>query len=966
MPSPSWDRVKETLNDLLDADPDDPEAWMDAHCPDDPDLRAEVHSLYEAYDTGVLDEEAAAASWLSSAESGDFSSPTGFAPLQPDDGPAPQSGQTVGRYRLVEEIGTGGMGVVFRAERSDGSFERPVAVKLLRRRIVSPDAEQRFLAERQVLASLDHPNIAGLIDGGVTDAGRPYFVMEYVNGVPVTDYADRHGISADERVDLLLQVIDAVYAAHQNLVVHRDLKPSNVLVSEREGKPQVKLLDFGIAKILGEELPVTRPVTRTGHELMTPAYAAPEQLAGGEITTATDTYQLGVLAYELFTGVPPFGGEGKSRAQIERAILETSPEAPSSREATRGVRRQRLSGDLDTIILKALRKEPDRRYRSPEAMRRDLQHHQNNQPIEARPATVGYRVRKFIGRNRWGVATAAAVVCMVVVFGGMIVQQRNAAKHQAEKAEQVSSFLVDLFEASDPTRSPGDTVTVRMLLERGSDRLDRLDDPAAQGQMAHVLGQTHRRLGEYDEARPLLRRAVRQRTRLHGTDHPETLASLNALALLERDQGNYAAADTLLERVVAGRRAVRGATDSTVVQSLMYHGFVQRRRGDTEEAEESLRRALAAHRSRTETPDILTAELLFNLAGLLRTQSKLDEALPVQRRSFHLVDSLTQGPHPGRIANLNNLAILQKDRGEPAIAESLYVRLIEEGTAIYGPDHPKRATWMNNLASLYTEMFEYKRADSLLSEALALSRTVYDGPHPNTALFLRNRAVNAYEQGDLIAADTLFPDAVAMMRTVHDAPSRRTARALRDYAMVDFVQGRLDAAEERLRRSLNAFQSVHARPHPEIGDVFLRLGRLALAGGTPSRADSLVKQAVPHFRARTDTSAVDLVRADWLRSTIALDRGRLSRADSILRRAYEHAERLPADQTWRRHSLQALEGEIAFERGLVARADSLLRKSVSSLEATVGPGNVFTESAQSVLRRVAEASTERPNPAGRR
>jgi len=959
MPSPSWDRVKEMLNDLLDADPNDPETWLEDHGPDDPELRAEVRSLYASYDSGAMGDEAAAAEWLGGARSTDASSSGGFPPLEPDDGPVPTSGQTVDRYRLVDEIGTGGMGVVFRAERADGSFERPVAVKLLRRLIVSPDAEKRFRAERQVLAGLDHPNIAGLIDGGVTDRGRPYLVMEHVDGVPITDYADRNRLSSAERVELLLQVIDAVSAAHQNLVVHRDLKPSNVLVTERDDEPQVKLLDFGIAKILDEELPVTRPVTRTGHELMTPAYAAPEQLSGGEISTATDTYQLGVLAYELFTGAPPFGEDGASRGRIEQDILHTAPDPPSARDVTAGVDRRRLTGDLDTIILKALRKEPDRRYRSPEAMGRDLQRHRDNEPIEARPATLGYRARKFVGRNRWGVATTIAVLCVAVVFVGMIIRERNAAERQAEKAEQVSAFLVDLFEASDPNRSAGDTVTVRALLDRGRERLKTLEDPAVRGQMAHVLGQTHRHLGEYDEARPLLQRAVRQRSRLNGTDDPATLASLNALALLERDEGRYAAADTLLERVVAGRQEVRGPRDSTVVQSLMYLGFVQRRLGDTDEAEKSLRRALATHRSRTDSPDILTAELLFNLAALLRTQSKYGEALPVQRRSFHLVDSLTSGPHPGRIANLNNLAILHKEQGELAKAESLYVQLLEDGAALYGRDHPKYALWLNNLASLSTEMFEYERADSLLDRAVAQGRKIYDTPHPNTALFLHNRAANAYERGDLAAADTLFPGAVAMLREVHDAPSRKTARAVRDYAMADLVQGRLDAAERRLQESLSAFRSIHDNSHTEIGDILIRLGRVAVKRGDVDRADSLAAQAMPHFRSESDTAATGLVRAAHLRSEAALDGRRLDRADSLLQRAREHARNLPENEQWRRAVLRALEGDLALARGNVIRAEGLLRKSVASLTSTVGPNNVFTEAARTSLRRSSEAGGAR-------
>ncbi|NBC85389.1 MAG: protein kinase, partial [Bacteroidetes bacterium] len=337
MTDAEWTRANTVLNDLLDAAPDDATAWLQERYADEPEFRANVASLYRAYRTGAIRDHEGAATWLqfsasdASTKGRSYGTPPSDAPLpgspvpgQETDSQPPRHGQqTVGRYRLIEKIGDGGMGVVYRAERSDGAFERPVAVKLLRR-IVSAGTERRFRAERQVLASLDHPNIAGLIDGGVTEEGRLYLVMELVDGTPITEYARSRSLTASERVELLTQVIDAVYAAHQNLVVHRDLKPSNVLVTETDAGPQVKLLDFGIAKILDEALPVTRPVTQTGHALMTPAYAAPEQIKGGEISTATDTYQLGVLAYELLTGRPPLVDGETERRQIERRILETS------------------------------------------------------------------------------------------------------------------------------------------------------------------------------------------------------------------------------------------------------------------------------------------------------------------------------------------------------------------------------------------------------------------------------------------------------------------------------------------------------------------------------------------------------------------------------------------------------------------------------------------------------------------
>jgi len=973
MTDAEWTRAKAVLNDLLDAAPDDATAWLQERYADEPEFRADVESLYRAYRNGAIRDHEGAATWLQPSAGGASTaggSSSGTRPSRESlsglpmkdeeaDGHLPRHGQeTVGRYRLIEKIGDGGMGVVYRAERSDGAFERPVAVKLLRR-IVSSETERRFRAERQVLASLDHPNIAGLIDGGVTAEGRLYLVMELVDGTPITEYARTHSLTASERVELLTQVIDAVYAAHQTLVVHRDLKPSNVLVTETDAGPQVKLVDFGIAKILDEALPVTRPVTRTGHALMTPVYAAPEQIAGDEISTATDTYQLGVLAYELLTGRPPLVDGETERRQIERRILKSSPDPPSSQPATQGIDPRRLGGDLDTILLKALRKEPGRRYASPDAMRRDLRRHQNDKPIEARPATLSYRTKKFVRRNQWGVVTGAAVLCLTLVLGGFIVLERNAAERQARKAEEVSSFLVQLFEAADPNRAAGDSVTVRALLDRGQDRLHTINEPAAKGQMAHVLGQTYRRLGEFEKARTLLQTSVRVRSALRGDDHPETLESMSALGLLERDQGRYAAADTLMERVVTGRRALRGPTDSTVVQALMYHGFIQRKLRQTEEAEKRLEAALRAHRSRRDTANILTAELLFNLASLLKTQGKLDEALPVQRRSLHLVDSLTNGPHPGRIANLNNLALLQTRRGDLDAADGLYKRLLAEGTEVYGPEHPNQIRWLSNLGSLHTEMFEYERADSLLNRALALSTKMRDGPHPQTAVTLHNLAINAYERGDFSAADSIYPRALAMMRSVHAQPDRRTARVTSDYGLLLGHMEQFADAEAMLHQSRRALQSIHEeKAHPETGNVLLRLGRLRLAQDRPSDADSITRASLRHFRSKTDTSTSGLFGARLLEARAAVALGESNRAHVLGHQAASLLESLPDSESWRRHILQTVRGEIALERDSLIRAKHLLEQAYAGLRETRGLGNVHTVAAREA-HRTAEARNDR-------
>ena len=954
MASSQWSRATALLNAMLEADPAGPEAWLDDRC-DDAALRAEVWSLWRAYQEGPLSGDMRGADWLDAS---------GAVPpsVTEDLDPALEAGTRVGAYRVTGEIGVGGMSVVYRAERADGDYDRTVAIKLLQRRLHADDAEARFRAERQVLASLDHPNIARLLDGGVTEGGRPYLVMEYIDGVPLTQYAEAHALDLDARLDLLLQVADAVQAAHGSLVVHRDLKPSNVLVTEADGPPTVKLLDFGIAKLLDDSLPVTRPETRTGHPLMTPSYAAPEQVRGGEITVATDVYQLGVLAYELLAGARPFDTEGKRLTEIERLIVETDPARPSRATTPEAVPARALREDLDTIVLKALRKGPGRRYRSVEALAADLRRHRRREPIHARTATLSYRARKFVQRHRWGLSTTVGVVLLMAAALVAVLHEREQARREARTAEQVSAFLVDLFEASDPNESQGDTLTAQTLLQRGRDRLSELDDePAVQAEMMHVLGQTHRRRAQYDEAQALLRRALALRSSVHGDIHPATLESLSALALLHRDRGHFPAADSLLQTVIRVRRALRGDTHPSVVEALMYRGFVQRRRGDLPGAARSLREALDAKRARAGEPDLLTAELLFNQAAVLREQRRLAAALPLQRRSLDLVRQFTDGPHPGVVANLGNLALLRNEQGHPAAADSLYRAAIEQATALYGPEHPQVALWTGNLGTVHLEQFRYAAADSLFRRALAIDRAVHEMPHPSAALRLDNLADTHSEAGRYAAADSTYRAALRMMRRVHTPPHSRIANVLRDYGQLRMRAGRLDSAAAMLERSVA--MSRQGRP-PDSSDVHtatLRLATVRERQGNARAADSLAR-LVLGASATGDSSTVQTGRALRILADVARRRGRPERADSLSAAAVRAYRAATPGARWRRAVVRMDRARGRMARGDYPAAESLLVRAHDRLCRERGTPDHYTERARRALASLYDV-WERPEPA---
>ena len=942
MSSSQWSRAASLLNALLEADPVDPDAWLDDRCGDEPALREEVWSLWRAYEEGPLSGDMRGADWLGAS---------GVVPESIADTPAVafEAGARIGAYRVTGEIGVGGMGVVYRAERDDGDYDQTVAIKLLQRRLHVDDADTRFRAERQVLASLEHPNIARLLDGGVTEGGRPYLVMEHVDGVPITQYAEANALGLDARLDLLLQVADAIQAAHSSLVVHRDLKPSNVLVTETEAGPSVKLLDFGVAKLLDDSLPVTRPVTRTGHHLITPSYAAPEQVRRGDISVATDVYQLGVLAYELLTGGRPFDTQDKRLTEVERLVVETDPTRPSQETTPAAVPARALRGDLDTIILQALRKEPGRRYRSVEALAADLRRHRRQEPIHARTATLRYRAQKFVHRHRWGLSTTVGIALFMVGVLVAVLHEREQARQEARTAERVSGFLVRIFESADPNQSQGDTLTARTLLQRGRDRLSALDDePAVQAEMMHVLGQTHRRLAQYEAADTLLQRAFALRSSVHGDVHPATLESLSALALLRRDRGHFPAADTLLRKVIRVRRALRGDTHPSVVKALMYRGFVQRRRGHLAGAEKSLEQALAAKRQQSGAPDMLTAELLFNQAALLRQQGRYKDALPLQRRSLRLARERTDGPHPGIVANLGNLALLRNEQSDPAAADSLYRSAIEQATALYGPEHPQVALWTGNLGTVHLEQFRYVPADSLFRRALAIDRAVHEMPHPNAALHLDNLADTHSEAGRYAAADSTYRRAVVMMRQVHEPPHPRVANTLRDHGQLLMRAGRLDSAAATLARSVAMYRKVRPADHPDLETARLRLATAQLRRGRPSTADSIGEDVLGRAFGE-DTSHVRIGEALQLRGTVARHREQLHRADSLYTAAQQAYRAAGPSARWRTATVQVHRARARMARGDYPRAESLLVRAYDRLCRERGTPDHYTQQARRTL-----------------
>lgn len=705
-------------------------------------------------------------------------------------------GQRAGPYRMLREVGRGGSGTVFLAERDDQEFRKTVAIKLLRSGTESADILRRFRQERQILASLDHPFIAKLHDGGTTDAGLPYFVMEYVAGRPIDQECDRRRLSIRERLELFRKVCAAVHFAHQSLVVHRDLKPRNILLTE-DGSP--KLLDFGIAKLLGADpLSAGPEVTLVDARPMTPEYASPEQVLGEPITTASDVYSLGVVLYELLTGHRPHRIRSLQFEDIRRGVCVDEPVKPSmvvgqtvegdggeegpSRITPRSVAEARaetqerlgrlLAGDLDNVVSMAMSKEPQRRYASAAELAEDLRRHLEGLPVLARQDTLSYRTSKFVRRHRAGVAVAAAFLLSLVGFGvamtvqsARVARQRNLAEREAAKAVAINQFLQKTLGSANPTEGLGRDTTVLEALSTAVGTIGESFEgqPEIQAAVENTIGFTYLGLGRYDEAEPLLRSALKRRRSVLGDEHPDVAESLTNLGGLMLYRGDYRSAEGFFRQALEQRRKRLGRHPD-VAASLNDLGLSLAYLGDYAAAEPLYREALAMRRELVGRDDPTVAETLNNLAFLLHDKGDYAAAEPIYREVVAMDRKLLGDEHPNLAIDLDNFASLLDDKGDYAAAEPLFREALEIRRKALGEGHPDVAKSLNNLASMLERKGDYAAARSLYQEAIAIRRKLFDGSHPDLATNLNNLARLLTATGEYEEALRLFRESHRMYR----------------------------------------------------------------------------------------------------------------------------------------------------------------------------------------------------------
>jgi eukaryotic-like serine/threonine-protein kinase len=640
-------------------------------------------------------------------------------------------GRNIGAYKLISSIGHGGMGSVWLAERCDGRFERQVAVKFLNFALAATGAE-RFKREGCILGRLKDPHIAELIDAGVTPNGEPYLVLEHVDGSPIDDYCDGHSLDVNARIRLFLDVLGAVAQAHSNLIVHRDIKPSNVLVGN-DG--QVKLLDFGIAKLLTDDANPSPPTALTmgGGPPMTPQFAAPEQITGEPITTATDVFTLGVLLFVLLTGQHPAGPRPHSTAELVKAIVDTLPSrasdvihsrdsesAAANRATTPEKLRRQLRGDLDTIVGKALKKNPQERYASVTAFADDLRRYLRNDPITARPDSVVYRFRKYVQRHRIGVAVAAGLVLLLAGFSVIQAIELRRITRERDRADRIADFMTGIFVVSDPSERLGNSVTAREILDNASKEIGTglSKDPGLQAQMMHVMGKAYMMLGLQTQAQALFDHSIEVGSGSLGPDNPETLRTMRDLSWTLFQQGRLAEAEDLERRLLERQRRVLGPDNPDTLGTMGQLATTLSERGNGAEAEKLGREVLEKTKRLRgpETRDTLVAR--DNLSIFLAIEGKLPEAVKLEQETLEIQLRVFGPDNLRTISSMINLAGMQKDLGHDKEAEQQYRQALDLETRVLGPDQPETALTKYNLAGLLARNGKTEDAFSLLRDAI--------------------------------------------------------------------------------------------------------------------------------------------------------------------------------------------------------------------------------------------------------
>ena len=782
-----------------------------------------------------------------------------------------EAGERLGAYRIIDTIGQGGMGSVFLAERADREFRKKVAIKVVGRGPLEPRTAARLKGERQILASLEHPHVARLLDGGTTPDGVPFLVMEYIKGDNLVHYCDQRKLDVRTRLELFLDICEAVHYAHRNLIVHRDIKPSNILVTE-DG--QVKLLDFGIAKMLEtQESDQTIALTQANMVVMTPEYASPEQALGGVITTSSDIFALGVVLYELLTGRVPHRVSMRRPEQLFRAICQETPVSPSAmvlrQPPPEGERRvggklprtiaeernttperlaRLLKGELDNIVLMALRKEPERRYSSVQALAQDVERYLQDLPVAAQPDSATYRSRKFVKRHWVGLAATTALVLTAVVSAvsfavqaQRISRERDVAERERSRAEQVSNFIVELTKISDPYRTP----TLRDMVAEGMQKIGSLNsEPGLQAELMHTLGDIAFMSGDYEGSLALLSDALKSRETEFGTDSVQVAITRNRIGKTLNALGRFDQALQMHEQALAIFETSYGPENAAVGETLQYKGHVFRSTDRLGQAEQAYRKSRSLLEASLGKEHYHVAVVSSDLAAVLTRLGNLTDAERFYREALTIYEAQASESDPEYALRQSGLALVLHWQGQYQAAEDLYETATDTLVEVLGSNHPDVAGTKGNFARLLHDRGKLERAERLFREALAANRESLGDRHHFVAYDQVNLAVLLRDAGQGAEAARLLEDALAVYADKLPRNHAYVGAALVAKGNVSIDSGDAAGAVPLLEEAVSIFEASLPAEHWQIANAQCVLARALAQAGEPERARLLFSRGL--------------------------------------------------------------------------------------------------------------------------
>ncbi len=904
-----WQRIKAIYWQAMDRLGDERQIFVRGQCGGDEELEAEVMKLVSAgaVTSDEIDSivEGAKQDWSESSV----------------------RNQQVGPYRLLEVIGQGGMGQVYLAERADDEFEQQVAIKMVHWLGAAPEQVERFVQERQILANLDHPNIARLLDGGRTETGSPYLVMEYVDGPSIIDFARSNKLSIDNRIGLILSLCDAVQYAHRKLVVHRDIKPSNVLVAT-DGTP--KLLDFGIAKLMD---PVNEaPVTREEARVMTPEYASPEQMLGDAVTTSTDVYGLGMLLYQLLTNAMPFDLSSKTSPQIKDLICHTEPTLPSRAAAAAGLpeRAPRLKGDLDNIILMTLRKDPLRRYATVGELADDLRSYRSNRPVRAAGDSWSYRTSKYLRRHRTAVVTTGLVVATIsaltVFYTARLADERNVARLQAARAEEVAEFLTGMFAEANPRNNLGEPITARQMLDVGATRIiDGLtEQPELQAALMVTIGRSYHEMWENRAAKDYLERAVESAEAELGSDHADVLRLKRLLAISMTLIGDHVDAQPIHQANYAIHVQRLGPDSLEAAAELRHLAEIDNQLGDHAAAEARFIESIGILRALGADGENELVPALLDFGAMLRWLDRGVEEGPLLLEALAIRERQYGTQHPDYAAVVNNVGNHYFRRGEVATAAEYmdeHVRLqrlfsgengvpygnalgnysavllaqgkTEESLAMldevieifangYGEDSIPYAFSLENKANVLMQLERYDETDPLYLRTLEIIAIHHGEDHNEYAFTQSNYGGMLQNAGRYEEAEVQLREAVAKFSSDISPDYSRTMLAQTKLAQALYPQGKLDEALQVAQAAEATARTLYTQPHSNLAQPIRVLATVHREREEYEQADPLFREAISVYEQSEDQSVEWVVRTEILLAGSLIEQGLFREARDML------------------------------------------------------------------------------------